>query len=173
MKMKINAREITPGCKVEIVDKGDWIDLHAAEDVELNAPQAGTQYEKDGSKFRDVTFSSAKVHLGIAVALPQGYEAQIVPRSSSFKNFNIIQSNSPGIIDFTYRGTYDEWGLPIVALGHVSIKKGDRICQFRIQLSQKATIWQKIKWLFTSKIKFNWVSELDDISRGGFGTTGK
>jgi dUTP pyrophosphatase len=171
--MKIKAREITTGCKFEVIKKGDWIDLHAAEDIELSSPQAGVQYEKDGKKFRDVVFEDKLIPLGVAVALAPGYEAVVVPRSSSFRNFNIIQPNSPGVIDYTYRGTYDEWSLPVVALGPVHIKRGDRICQFRIQLSQKATIWQKIKWLFTSKIKFVWVDSLEDTSRGGFGTTGK
>lgn len=171
--MKIKAREITTGCKFEVFKKGDWIDLHAAEDVEMPAPQAGVQYEKDGSKFRDVSFSHQLIPLGIAMALPKGYEALIVPRSSTFKNFYVIQPNSPGVVDYTYCGNDDEWCFSTVALGPTVIKKGDRICQFRIQLSQKATTWQKIKWLFTSKIEFNWVDQLDDKSRGGFGTTGK
>lgn len=171
--MKINAREIVEGSKFEVITKGDWVDLCAAEDVEMPAPQAGVQYEKDGSKFRDVTFSRKLVRLGIAMALPKGYEALIVPRSSTFKNFYVIQPNSPGVVDYTYRGNDDEWRFSTVALGSTVIKKGDRICQFRIQLSQKATTWQKIKWLFTSKIKFNWVDQLDSNSRGGFGTTGK
>lgn len=78
-----------------------------------------------------------------------------------------------GVIDYTYRGNTDEWRFPAIALNHTVINIGDRICQFKIQLSQKATIWQKIKWLFTSKIKFKWVDHLENTSRGGFGTTGK
>lgn len=105
--------------------------------------------------------------------LPKGFEAHVVPRSSTFKNFKIVQSNSLGIIDNTYSGNDDEWKFPAISLERTVIKKGDRICQFRIQLSQKATIWQKIKWLFTSKIKFEWVDNLDSYSRGGFGSTGK
>lgn len=171
--MKIKVREIVKGCKFEVISKGDWIDLHTAEDVTISAPQAGVQYEKDGNKFRDVTFSNKLIRLGIAMALPKGYEALIVPRSSTFNNFLIIQPNSPGIIDYTFSGNDDEWRLPAIALGSTEIKKGDRICQFRIQLSQKATFWQKIKWLFTSKIEFDWVDQLDNVSRGGFGTTGK
>lgn len=171
--MKIKVREIVKGCKFQVISKGDWIDLHAAEDVTIPAPQAGVQYEKDGNKFRDVTFNNRLVRLGIAMALPKGYEALIVPRSSTFKNFYVIQPNSPGVIDYTYCGNNDEWCFPVVSLGPTIIKKGERICQFRIQLSQKATIWQKIKWLFTSKIDFEWVNYLEDVSRGGFGTTGK
>lgn len=171
--MKIKVREIVKGSKFQIIEKGDWIDLRAAEDVELFAPQAGVQYEVDGKKFRDVSFTNYFVRLGFAMALPEGYEAEVVPRSSTFKHFMVIQPNSPGIIDYQYRGNDDEWKLPVISLGHTVIKKGDRICQFRIQLSQKATIWQKIKWLFTSKIEFDWVDQLDSNSRGGFGTTGK
>lgn len=171
--MKIKVKEIQEGCKFTVIKKGDWIDLHAAESVVMSAPQAGVQYEKDGNKFRDVSFDYKLIKLGIAMSLPKGYEAIMVPRSSTFKTFNILQSNSVGVIDYTYRGNIDEWKFPAIALNHTSINKGDRLCQFRIQLSQKATIWQRIKWLFTSKIKFEWVDQLEDNSRGGFGTTGK
>lgn len=171
--MKIKVKEITEGSKLEIIKKGDWIDLCAAEDVELVAPQAGVQYELNGKRFRDVSFDSCLIRLGFAMILPKGFEAHVVPRSSTFKNFKIVQSNSFGIIDNTYSGNDDEWKFPAISLEHTVIKKGDRICQFRIQLSQRATIWQKIKWLFTSKIKFEWVDNLDPNSRGGFGSTGK
>lgn len=171
--MRIKVKEITEGSKFEIIEKGDWIDLYAAEDVELIAPQAGVQYELNGKRFRDVSFDSCLIRLGFAMILPKGFEAHIVPRSSTFKNFKIVQSNSLGIIDNTYSGNDDEWKFPAISLERTVIKKGDRICQFRIQLSQKATIWQKIKWLFTSKIKFEWVDNLDSYSRGGFGSTGK
>lgn len=171
--MKIKVREIVKGCKFQFIDKGDWIDLFAAEDIEMSAPQAGIQYEKDGNKFRDVSFSNKLIPLGIAMALPKGYEAIIASRSSTFKYFHVTQTNAPGIVDYAYRGNDDEWKFSAMALSHTIIKKGDKICQFRIQLSQKATIWQKIKWIFTSKINFEWVDQLDDNSRGGFGTTGK
>ena len=171
--MKIKVKEITKGCRFEFISKGDWVDLHSAEMITLRAPQAGVQYEQEGNKFRDVTFDFKLIKLGIAMALPKGYEAIIVPRSSTFKQFHVIQPNSPGVLDFTYRGNTDEWRFPAISLAHTTINQGDRICQFRIQLSQKATIWQKVKWLFTSKIKFEWVDQLEDNSRGGFGTTGK
>lgn len=171
--MKIKVKEIVKGCKFEVIKKGDWIDLRAGEPILMSAPQAGVQYEKDGSKFRDVFFDNKLIRLGIAMSLPKGYEAVVVPRSSTFKSFNVIQSNSMGVIDYTYRGDTDEWKLPVISLNHTIINVGDRICQFKIQLSQKATVWQKIKWLFTSKIKFEWVEHLETNSRGGFGTTGK
>lgn len=72
----------------------------------------------------------------------------------------------------SYNGTNDEWKMSVVALGDCTINAGDRICQFRIQPSQKAKWWQKLRWLFTSKIEFMWVDKLNDKDRGGFGTTG-
>ena len=80
--------------------------------------------------------------------------------------------NSQGVIDNAYSGNNDEWGLPLIAFGDTTIDKGERVCQFRIQLSQKATMWQKIKWLFSSSVKIEWVDTLDDVNRGGFGSTG-
>ena len=104
--------------------------------------------------------------------IPEGYEAIILPRSSTFSKYGIIMTNSAGVIDSSYCGDTDEWRFPAVAFRHSSINVGDRICQFRIQLSQKATVWQKIKWLFSSKIEFVEVEHLGNADRGGFGTTG-
>lgn len=73
----------------------------------------------------------------------------------------------------SYSGPNDEWKLPIIALERSVINEWDKVCQFRIQLSQKATRWQKIKWLFTNKIEFEFVDNYNGIDRGGFGTTGK
>ena len=106
--------------------------------------------------------------------LPKGYEAWIAARSSTFKEFGLIQVNTPGIIDNSYNGNEDVWKFQVFSLKETFIEKGDIICQFRIKLSQKASIWQKIKWLFSSKnIKFKIVDNLNNINRGGFGTTGK
>ena len=77
-----------------------------------------------------------------------------------------------GVIDNTYCGNNDEWKYPAIALRDTIIKRGDRICQFRIQLSQKATLWQKIKWFLSSGIKIIKVDSLDNNDRGGFGSTG-
>jgi dUTP pyrophosphatase len=174
--MKIKCKEIVKGCRFESIDKGDWIDLKSAETVQFTAPQANTLKKMtiDGKVigYRDVDFVWSTIRLGIAMELPKGYEAVILPRSSTFKRWGLICVNSQGVIDNSYNGDSDEWKFPVVALGSSVVGKGDRVCQFRIQLSQKATIWQKIKWLFTSKIKFEWVDSLGNQDRGGFGSTG-
>ena len=128
--------------KLTYVDgKSDWIDLRAAEDVEL----------KKG-EFR-------LINLGISMKLPEGYEAIIAPRSSTFKNFGIIQSNSIGVIDETYCGNEDVYRYPVYAVRDTQIHVNDRICQFRIQKHQP-------------KIVFDEVENLDGPARGGFGSTG-
>ncbi len=121
--------------------KSDWIDLRAAEDVELVAGQ-----------FR-------LIPLGVAMKLPKGYEAHIVPRSSTFKNFGIIQTNHMGIIDETYCGDHDQWYFPAYALRDTSISVNDRICQFRIMEHQPA-------------ITFEERDALEGEDRGGLGSTG-
>ena len=97
--MIVKVHEITPGSHFSFYKKGEWIDLKAAETITLHSPQAGTQYERDGKKFRDVNFESALIPLGFSMAIPKGFEAIIAPRSSTFKNFNIIQGNHIGVID--------------------------------------------------------------------------
>ena len=125
-----------------IEGKSDWIDLRAAEDVTL----------KQG-EFK-------LIHLGVAMQLPEGYEAHIVPRSSTFKNFGIIQTNHQGVIDCSYCGPEDWWRMPVYAVRDTIIHKNDRICQFRIMENQP-------------KIRFEETDELTGINRGGFGSTGK
>lgn len=120
---------------------GDWIDLRAAEDVTMNA-----------GEFK-------MIPLGVAIELPPGYEAHVVPRSSTFKNFGIIQTNSPGIIDHSYCGDNDQWHFPAYALRQTTIHKGDRICQFRIVENQP-------------ELEFAIVEHLDNKDRGGLGSTG-
>lgn len=127
---------------IEQNEKGDWIDLRAAEDVEMNA-----------GEFR-------MIRLGVAMQLPIGYEAQVAPRSSTFKNFAVIQTNSPGIIDNSYCGDNDEWHLPVYAMQSTVIRKNDRICQFRIVEKQP-------------NITFVRVDRLENPDRGGLGSTGK
>ena len=122
--------------------KSDWIDLRASEDVEL----------KKG-EFR-------LVPLGIAVKLPEGYEAHIVPRSSTYKNFGIIQANSCGIIDCSYCGDNDMWMMPVIAMRDTIIHTNDRICQFRIFKNQP-------------ELAFEETSHLEGADRGGFGSTGR
>lgn len=128
--------------KLTKLENGDWIDLRAAEDVEMAAN----------------TF--ALIPLGIGMILPEGYEAHIVPRSSTFKSFGIIQTNHMGVIDEFYCGDNDEWKYPAYALRDTMIRKGDRICQFRIMKKQP-------------EIEFIEVGTLKDKDRGGFGSSGK
>lgn len=125
-----------------IDDKSDWIDLRAAETVEMKA-----------GEFK-------LIPLGIGMQLPEGYEAHVVPRSSTFKNFGIIQTNSMGVIDETYCGDNDQWFFPAYALRDTVIQVNDRICQFRIMEHQP-------------KIQFSEVKELGNADRGGHGSTGK
>ena len=175
--MTIKVFEKTPGCLPEIIEKGDWIDLKVSQDVVLKTPFAATLHRKrkdvGEERVRMVSFDSTLLPLGIAMQLPKGYEAYLVVRSSSFKKWGIVQTNSMGIIDNTYSSEKDEWKLPVLATRYVTIPKGTRIAQFRIQLSQKATIWQRIKWLFTNSIKIEKVEHLDNEERSGFGSTGE
>lgn len=127
---------------INIENKSDWYDLRAAETVEM--------------KMGDYKLIS----LGISMKLPEGYEAHIVPRSSTFKNFGVLQTNSYGVIDNSYSGTNDIWRFPALAMRDTVIHEGDRICQFRIEKKQPA-------------VEFIEVDELDDTDRGGFGSTGK
>lgn len=121
--------------------KSDWIDLRAAEAVEMKA-----------GEFR-------LIPLGVAMQLPDGYEAHIVPRSSTFKNFGLIQTNSLGVVDASYCGTNDQWMVPVYAVRDTKIEFNDRICQFRIVENQP-------------RIHFIESDKLNDSDRGGFGTTG-
>lgn len=128
--------------KLNYIDnKSDWIDLRSAEDVELKAGDFKV------------------IGLGVAMHLPDGYEAIIAPRSSTYKNFGIISANSIGIIDESYCGDNDEWKFPAIALRDTKIKKNDRICQFRIIEHQP-------------KVKFDVVEVLGNEDRGGIGSTG-
>jgi dUTP pyrophosphatase len=171
--MTINIFEKTQGCMPEMFEIGDWIDLKTAEDITLKAPKANRMHRSKKTTpdtiMRDVEFDSALIPLGVIIQLPEGYEAELKPRSSTFKKWGIIQTNSVGAIDYTYRGVNDEWKLPVIATRNVTIPKGTRVCQFRIQLSQKATVWQKLKWLFSSSIKIKEIHVVEDSSRGGFG----
>ena len=139
IKIKYLNDEIT---RLEYIDgKSDWIDLRAAEEVELKA-----------GEFK-------LINLGVAMQLPEGYEAHIVPRSSTFKKWGIIQTNHCGIVDNTYCGPNDWWRMPVFALRDTKIEVNDRICQFRIQKNQPTLV-------------FNEVEEMEADNRGGFGSTG-
>ena len=172
MKLKIKVKVLTNGCMPQLSENGDWIDLKSAKDVKIKAPQAGVQYQKNKEKYRDVVISVTYIPLGVAIELPKGFEAIIASRSSSPKKLRIFTPNGKGIVDNVYNGNDDQWHYIASPMETVSIKKGDRICQFRIQLSQKATMWQKIKWLLSSGIELVEVDNLSNENRGGFGSTG-
>lgn len=127
--------------KLEKNSKGDWIDLRCSEDVELKA-----------GDFK-------LLPLGVSMSLPYGYEAHIVPRSSTFKNYGIIQTNHMGIVDRSYCGDNDQWMMAVYATRDTLIHKNDRVCQFRIMRNQPF-------------IYFDEVETLGNKSRGGFGSTG-
>lgn len=140
IKIKYHSDEIE---KLRYIDgKSDWIDLRSAEKVEL----------KQG-EFK-------LINLGISMQLPQGYEAHIVPRSSTFKNFGIIQTNHMGVIDETYCGDNDVWMMPVLATRDTEINVNDRICQFRIQKHQPHILFEEAEYL-------------NNVDRGGIGSTGK
>lgn len=176
MKLKIKVKVLTEGCMPEINEKGDWIDLKSAINIEYNAAQSKTLkrkiIENDRVGYRDVEMETYYIPLGVAIKLPKGFEAIVASRSSTPKKFGGFIPNGIGIIDYTYSGNKDEWNYIISPMRATTIHKEDRICQFRIQLSQKATIWQKLKWLFSSGIELVKVDDLGDNNRGGLGSTG-
>ena len=160
------------GNKVEFINpKGDCIDLRAAKDYVFSSPIANTLQQKFRVKTRNVVFDHKLIKLGIAMQLPKGFVAVIRQRSSTTKKLKLLSASS-GFIDNSYCGNNDEWGFYCIAIDDTIINKGDRIAQFEIRLSQFATPWQKIKWLFTKKIKFVFVNHLDGNDRGGHGSTG-
>ena len=133
-----NGKTVTPITKIE---KGDWIDLRASEVISLRK-----------GDFR-------LIPLGVGMKLPDGYEAHIAPRSSTFKNWGIIQVNSVGVVDNSYSGDNDMWKMPVFATRDTVIAFDDRVCQFRIVEKQPS-------------VDFETVEHLDDIDRGGFGSSG-
>ena len=139
IKIKYHSDEID---KLTYIDgKSDWIDLRAAERYHL------------------MKGDFVLINLGVSMRIPDGYEAIIVPRSSTFKNYGLIQTNSEGVIDNSYAGDDDIWRLPVYATRETTININDRICQFRIQKNQP-------------RIVFNEVEHLSGSNRGGFGSTG-
>lgn len=144
MKKTIKIKYADPEMpKLEYIEgeKSDWIDLRCAETVTM-----------EPGEFRILS-------LGIAMELPEGYEAHVAPRSSTFKKFGLLMTNSIGIIDHSFCSDKDIWGFPALAFRKTTIHKGDRICQFRIVEQQP-------------KIQFDEVDHLSEKERGGFGSTG-
>ncbi len=152
----------------KVIKKGDWVDLSTSKEVIIEAPHAGTLKGAEAKK-RDVISEVTYIPLGVAMELPEGFEAIVAARSSTPKKLGIMQANGIGVIDNTYCGDNDEWMFPAVALRKTSLAVNTRVCQFRIQLSQKATLWQKLKWLFSSGIELIEVESLDNESRKGLG----
>lgn len=174
----IKVLEKVEGCFPKEFTVGEWYDLTLAETLRFNAPKANRLHTKknaDGTeeKTRDVDFHYFYASLGVCMEIPKGYEAIIAPRSSTFKKYGLLQCNSFGIVDQSYSSDQDVWKMPVVATKAIVIPAGKRIAQFRIQLSQKATVWQKIKWLFGSKPKLVRVETLNNPTRGGIGSTGE
>lgn len=124
------------------IPEGNWIDLRAAETIVYGAGEA------------------FKMPLGIAMQLPKGYEAHLLPRGSTFDKYGVMQTNSMGIIDEPYCGDTDEWKMPLIALRDGVIQKGDRIAQFRVMP-------------IMLPLEFRKVDSLKNPSRGGFGSTGR
>ena len=139
IKIKYFDQEIE---KIQKISKGDWIELRCAERVELKAGE----YKL--------------LRLGVGMILPDGYEAHVLPRSSTPSKFGIILANSMGVIDNSYSGDADEWRFPAVAIRDTVIEKGDRIAQFRIMKNQPQIIFEEVE-------------HLNEVSRGGIGSTGK
>ena len=143
IKIKYHDKELE---KLQQIPIGDWIDLRSSETVNL----------KKG-EFKLIS-------LGVSIELPLGYEANIVPRSSTYKNFKILQANSFGVVDNSYCGDNDIWKFPALAMEDTTINKGDRICQFRINKTMRHEY---------PNIQFIEVEELKNEDRNGFGSTGK
>ena len=140
--LSVNIKYFSDIPKIEKILIGDLIDLRAAKDVELKKGEL------------------AVIPLGVGMILPPGYEAWILPRSSTPRKFGIMCANSIGIIDNSYSGESDEWGFVALALRDTTIHKGDRICQFRIMRNQPEIIFEEVE-------------HLSEKSRGGFGSTGE
>lgn len=174
MKLKIKVKVLTEGCMPEINEKGDWIDLKAAKDIKLNAAQSKNikRNIEEGKSYRGTELNTYYIPLGVAIKMPEGFEAIIASRSSGPRKLGIFIPNGIGIVDYSYSGNSDEWNYIASPMRDTTISKGDRICQFRIQLSQKATILQKLKWLLSSGVQLVKVSNLSDNNRGGLGSTG-
>jgi dUTP pyrophosphatase len=139
--LQVKIKYFTPECSIQKLEIGDWIDLRSA---------------------IDITYVAGEFHLiplGVAMELPKGYEAHVVPRSSTFKNFGIIQTNSMGVIDESYAGDNDQWFFPMYSLRDGTIRKGDRICQFRIMPKMQP-------------VEFVKVETLGNADRSGHGSTG-
>ena len=142
MEKEIKIKYFNDVQEIEALEVGDWIDLRSAESVDIKAGE----YKL--------------IRLGVAMELPEGYEALVAPRSSTFKNYGILLANSLGVIDESYKGDNDEWRFPAYATRDIHIDKNTRICQFRIIEHQPKVALKKVEML-------------GNDNRGGIGSTGK
>ena len=142
MAQTIKIKYLTNVRPIEEISVGDWVDLRAAETIKLRK-----------GEFR-------LIPLGVAIQLPKGYEAIVAPRSSTFKHFGVIMTNSIGVIDESYCGDEDQWHFPALAMRKTVIRKDDRICQFRIIRHQP-------------EFDIVVVNKLNNTNRGGIGSTGR
>lgn len=139
--MRIKIKYLDEACRIEKIAKGDWIDLRSRIDLHM-----------EPCDFHIIP-------LGVCMELPNGYEGHLCPRSSTFKRWGLLQANSMGIFDNSFCGDGDEWGFPCYATRPVDIKKGDRLCQFRIIENQPPIIFEEVE-------------TLGNPDRGGWGSTG-
>jgi len=156
--MKLLVKYHNENCRIE--SHGAWFDLKSAENVKL----------------KKLEFKLIK--LGVSIKLPKYFQANIVPRSGTYKKYNIIQANHYGVVDGPdkisdgYSGNNDIWMFPAIALENSSINEGERICQFEIRPIMNAPWYVKLKWVLNNKIKIIEVQNLISDNRGGFGSTG-
>ena len=158
MKVKIHVKLHNEKCKLESF--GNWIDLRSSETISLKK------------------FEFKLIDLGVSMKLPKYYQGNIVPRSGTYKNFKIIQTNHYGVVDGPtntengYSGNNDKWKFAALAIDDTNINEGDRICQFEIKPTMFAPFWTKLKWLFSSGVDIIYVNDLNSDDRGGFGQSG-
>ena len=139
--MRIKIKYLDEACRIEKIEKGDWIDLRSRIDLHM-----------ERGDFHIIP-------LGVCMELPKGFEGHLCPRSSTFKRWGLLQANSMGIFDNSFCGDGDEWGFPCYATRPVDIKKGDRLCQFRIIENQPPILFEEVE-------------TLGNPDRGGWGSTG-
>lgn len=194
-KIKVYVQLLNPGCHIYENPKGDMFDLRAGESVDLGCPQTGERYKVDSDYFRDTHFENKLIPLGVRIKLPAGCRANVLPRSGTYKKYHVILANSEGVIDNCFNGPRDQWLANYIALDKTHIEgprpayekdyldknltiidgyvQGERIAQFEVVLSQKATFWQKVKWFFSNGVELVYVDNIDTIeSRGGFNSSG-
>ena len=148
--------------RLEKLEVGDWIDLRV-DSINKHTLQKEIQHWGNARNWDFWGYRKGdiiKFGLGVAMELPEGYEAIVAPRSSTFKRYGLIQTNSIGIIDNAYRGDNDEWQIEFIAMKDGTINRFDRVCQFRI-------------WENQPNFEFEEVDELGNEDRGGYGSTGR